>query len=99
MNRQTKRMMKRQEAADEARPKAARPRATAAAGAGVAKKPRTPIRQYVKESTAELKRVDWPTGRQVRTYTIVALMCIVVLGTLIAAFDAGVSELVLRIFA
>ena len=99
MNRQTKRMMKRQEAADEARPRAqARPRTPATTAAGRPRRARTPIRQYVKESAGELKRVDWPTARQVRIYTTVTVVCVVLLGTIVALFDFGISELVLRIF-
>ncbi len=106
MNRQMKRMMRRQEA-EEARP---RVRATPAGErrertsrsrtqqAGAPKRTRTSARQYVKESAAELRRVDWPTRQQVITYTTVALICVVVLGTLVAVFDWGVSELVVKIF-
>jgi len=102
-----KRMMKRQEAAEEARP---RVRATPGAGTeprrrpprdrqgGAPKKERTALRQYVKESASELRRVDWPTRQQVATYTAVALICVVVLGTLVALFDSGVSRLVIKIF-
>jgi preprotein translocase subunit SecE len=104
-----KRMMKRQEAAEEARPRVqARPAAAGSGGTrtpkrpgqqpGAPKKPRTPIRQYTRESAAELKRVDWPTREQVRVYTIVALICVVVLGSVIALFDFGVAQLVLKIF-
>jgi preprotein translocase subunit SecE len=53
----------------------------------------------VKESVAELKRVDWPTREQVVTYTTVVLICVVVLGTVIAAFDLGIAKLVVKIFA
>src|SRR5688500_427567 len=101
-----KRMMRKQEA-EEARPRVrAAPtgerRAAAArtrsAQAGAPKRTRTPARQYVKESAAELRRVDWPARQQVVTYTTVALICVVVLGTLVAVFDWGVAELVVKVF-
>src|SRR5437899_9234984 len=99
-----KRMMKRQEAAEEARPRVSsggnggsrRPRGPQA---GAPRKTRTPARQYVREAVAELKRVDWPSAQQVRTYTLVALICVVVLGTVIALFDYGIAQLVIKIFA
>ena len=107
MNRQMKRMMKRQEAAEEARPRvragaapAGRaPRTVRRGDDGRPKKTRTRPRTYVRESVAELKRVDWPSRRQVQTYTIVVLACVVVLGILLATFDLGVSKLVVKIFA
>ena len=100
-----KRMMKRQEAAEEARPRVQareRPklseRASGSATSGRPKKPRTPPRQYVRESIAELKRVDWPTRHQVWVYTVVTLICVAALGTVIAAFDFGIGELIIKVF-
>jgi preprotein translocase subunit SecE len=96
-----KRMMKRQEAAEEGRPRAQqRPRPAAAQSPGrPQRKPRTAPRTFVREAVAELRRVDWPTRAQVRTYTFVVLIAIVVLGAALALFDSGVSNLVTRIFA
>ena len=106
MNRQMKRMMKRQEAAEEARPRvrtaapgATRPTRTARArDDGRPKKARTAPRTYVKESVAELRRVDWPSRRQVRTYTVVVLICVVILGAILALLDFGISEAVVKVF-
>jgi preprotein translocase subunit SecE len=45
------------------------------------------ITKYVKEVRAELKKVVWPTWKQVRNNTAVVIAAIVVVGLIIWAVD------------
>lgn len=54
---------------------------------------RTGVIQFFRESFRELKRVRWPSRREVTTYTAVALLVCFVMGALVWGFDIGVSKL------
>jgi preprotein translocase subunit SecE len=101
MNRQAKRMMQRQKATSQDRLEAMRERRAAAAGgraAGGPRRPRTTIRQFLKEVRGELRKVQWPTRQEMVAYTVVVLVAVVVLTSLVFAMDLGFSKAVLRIF-
>lgn len=93
MNRQTKRMMARQEAQRKAAPRAA----VKAPGAS-AKRERTKPRQFVKEVGAELRKVAWPSRQEVVAYSIVVLITSVVIAALIFGIDYLFSKAVLELF-
>src|SRR5260370_35765745 len=46
---------------------------------GPAKRDRTPPALFLRQITAELRKVIWPTRRELRTYTIVALVFVLVM--------------------
>ncbi len=93
-NRQTKRMMARQ-GGD--KPAARERRSRPQPGADV-KKEKTGPRQYLAEVKGELKKVAWPTRREVFNSTVVVLIAVVFMTSLIFLFDLASAELVLNLF-
>jgi len=53
---------------------------------------------FVQESIAELRRVVWPTQKQVVTYTVIVLVFVTVMSLLVSAIDILVGRGILRIF-
>jgi preprotein translocase subunit SecE len=62
------------------------------------KRERVGPRQYFAEVRGELKKVAWPTRREVVNSTIVVLIAVVFMTSLIFMFDYGSSKLVLFLF-
>jgi preprotein translocase subunit SecE len=93
MNRQTKRLMARQEAAKKSAPAQRRQQP-----GQQERKKRTPPRQFLKEVRQELKKVNWPTRKELWSYFTVVLVSVVVLTIYVAAIDYGVAKAVLKIF-
>ena len=95
MNRQMKRAQRRQGSQVE--------RAQAAASARRAqlqqKRERTGARQFLKEVRQELKKVIWPTRKELMTYTIVVLATVIVLTSYVFGLDVLFSRFVLDVFA
>jgi preprotein translocase subunit SecE len=90
MNRQMKRMQERQERAQK-RAGSGRPTAPSAATRRAAvqeKRKRTGARQFLKEVRQELTKVDWPTRRELVSYSIVVLVTITVLTTFVFGLDS-----------
>jgi preprotein translocase subunit SecE len=92
VNRQTKRLMKRQggEApapAERRRPAPAPPH-----------RERTTAKQFVREVRGELKKVAWPTRPEVVNSTIIVLVAVIVLTTLIFGMDYAFAKGVLFLF-
>ena len=94
MNRQAKRMMQRQKATTQDRVEAARQRRQIAAPE---RRKRVPWRQFLKEVRLELKKVIWPTRKELVGYTIVVLVAVVFLTSLVFGLDLGFSKSLLRI--
>ncbi len=94
MNRQTKRLMQRQ---GSDRPRAAERRTRPQPGERAPREKVTP-RQYFGEVKSELKKVTWPTRREVINSTVVVLIAVVVMTSLIFGFDYGSSQFVLFLF-
>jgi preprotein translocase subunit SecE len=94
MNRQYKRMMKKQEASR----KAAVTRPPTKATGAPAKRERTKPRQFVREVVAELQKVAWPTRQEVVAYSIVVLVSVVVIAALIFGMDYVFTKAVLALF-
>jgi len=94
MNRQAKRLMQRQKATSQDRLEAMRQRRSVM----TERKQRTPLRQFLKEVRQELKKVAWPTRREMIAYTVVVLAAVVVLTTLVFGLDLGFSKAVLKVF-
>lgn len=48
---------------------------------------------YFREGWGELKRVRWPSRKQLMSYTVVTAMTCIIFSVLIFLFDFGISEL------
>ena len=95
MNRQAKRLMAKQEKA-RARPKA--PAARRPLPAEAQKKKRVGARQFLKEVRVELKKVDWPSRKELTSYTLVVLFTVIIMAGFVAGFDLLFSKAVLKLF-
>ena len=94
MNRQTKRMMQRQ---GTDRPRAPEQRTRPQPGVQTQKE-RVGPRAYFSEVAAELKKVNWPTRREVVNSTLVVLIAVVFMTALVFGFDYASSKFVLFLF-
>jgi preprotein translocase subunit SecE len=92
VNRQTKRLMQRQGGDRPRAPEQRRPQAAPQ------QKQRVGIRAYLSEVRSELRKVAWPTRREVVNSTIIVLIAVIVMTSLIFGFDYGSSKLVLFLF-
>ena len=90
MNRQTKRLMQRQ-GGD-------RPRAPERRAQPAPKRERTSPRQYLSEVQGEMRKVAWPTKREVVNSTIIVLIAVTVMTSLIFGYDYFSSRFVLFLF-
>jgi preprotein translocase subunit SecE len=64
-----------------------------------AKKPdRTTPVLFVRQVIAELRKVIWPTRKELVTYTTVAIVFILVMTGLVTGLDTGFSYLITKIF-
>lgn len=96
MNRQAKRMMQKQKATSQDRLEAMQKRRAVMTPAERSR--RTPPREFMKQVRAELRKVNWPTRKELLSYTAVVLVAVVVLTSLVFALDLGFSKAVLHIF-
>lgn len=46
------------------------------------------ITRWLREMRSELKKVQWPTGKQVLKNTVIVILCVIVIGVFIWVFDA-----------
>ena len=90
MNRQTKRMMERQQAAQQPRRAAQRPTPE--------RRKRVGPRQFLREVRQELKKVAWPSRRELGLYTLVVLTSVVVLTSYVFGLDFLIARAVLSVF-
>jgi preprotein translocase subunit SecE len=96
MNRQMKRMQERQERAQK-RAGVGRPAAAPATTRRTAvqeRRKRTGVRQFLKEVRIELSKVDWPTRRELVSYTVVVLVTVTVLTAYVFGLDSIFTRLV-----
>ena len=61
-------------------------------------KRRTTPALFLREVIAELRKVIWPTRRELRTYTIVALVFVAVMVAIVVSLDYGFTKLVFAVF-
>jgi preprotein translocase subunit SecE len=101
MNRQMKRMQERQERRAKASVAERRETATTSARRSAAptegKKKRTGARQFLKEVRQELRKVDWPSRRELISYTIVVLVTVIVMTTFVFGLDFVFSKLIFNV--
>jgi preprotein translocase subunit SecE len=95
MNRQMKRAQERAERQQKAAgvDRRAAPATTTKRAAQQEKRKRTGVRQFLREVRLELKKVDWPTRKELITYTIVVLVTITVMTAFVAGVDYVFSRL------
>ncbi|HEV3474606.1 MAG TPA: preprotein translocase subunit SecE [Actinomycetota bacterium] len=86
MNRQTKRMLERQQQQAAVRRPVAEP------------KRRIGPRAFMREVRQELRKVAWPTRREVFAYTVVVLVTVAVLTSFVFGLDFVISRGVLVVF-
>ncbi|MBQ3114846.1 MAG: preprotein translocase subunit SecE [Clostridia bacterium] len=55
------------------------------------KKKTNRVVNYFKEVKSELKKVSWPTFKQVRNNTFIVVVCVLVVGAFLALLDLGFS--------
>ena len=59
---------------------------------------RTSPALFFRQSVGELRKVIWPTRRELSTYTTVALAFIVVMIAIVTSLDYGFTKLVIALF-
>ena len=92
MNRQTKRMMKRQGGETQAPAERRRPPAPPP------HRERTSPKQFVREVRGEMRKVAWPTRPEVVNSTVIVLVAVIVMTTLIFGMDFAFAKGVLFLF-
>jgi preprotein translocase subunit SecE len=63
-----------------------------------AKPERTTPVLYVRQVIAELRKVIWPTRKELVTYTTVAIVFILVMTGIVTGLDYGFTKLVFEVF-
>ena len=108
MNRQTKRLLAKQQAAQERAgrgggggPGSRSPMGARPGGGGMPgeRRKRTPPRQFLREVRSELKKVAWPTRGEVITYTVVVLVSVTFVTFFVFGLDYGFARAILKVFS
>jgi preprotein translocase subunit SecE len=99
MNRQMKRAQEKAERLQKGSgvDRRAAPPATTRRAAQQEKRKRAGVRQFLREVRLELKKVDWPTRKELITYTVVVLVTITVLTSFVFAIDWVVAKLIFNL--
>lgn len=95
MNRQMKRAQKKQEKSGDQRAQAV---ASSRRAQQQEKQKRTSARTFLKQVRQELKKVDWPTRKELVSYTIVVLVTVIVMTSLVAGLDYVFGKAILNLF-
>ena len=59
------------------------------------------IGRWLRELKSELKKVQWPSGKQTVNNTIIVIVCVIIVGAFIWVFDAlsnGVISAIMALF-
>jgi len=62
------------------------------------RKERTGLRQFLREVRQELKRVAWPSRKELASYSVVVLVAVVLVTVFVFALDQVFGQLVFWIF-
>ncbi len=95
MNREQKRLLKKQGQLNEAGEPVRGPRPK---GPAAPRPEKTGPVQFVREVRGELRKVAWPSRDEVANYSVVVFVGIVVLTAMIAGLDYVLGEAVLKLF-
>ena len=52
------------------------------------------IGKWLKDMKSELKKVVWPSGKQLVNNTVVVLVAVLIVGIIVCLFDLGAGELI-----
>ena len=63
-----------------------------------AKRDRMTPALFVRQVAAELRKVIWPTRKELITYTVVCLTFVVVMATIVTLLDVGFAKLMFWVF-
>ena len=101
MNRQMKRMQERAERQQKrgGADRTAAPTAAARRAQASEKRKRAGIRQFLREVRLELKKVDWPSRRELVSYTVVVLATLIVTTAYVAGLDFVFSKAILDLMS
>ncbi|HUH08539.1 MAG TPA: preprotein translocase subunit SecE [Egibacteraceae bacterium] len=94
MNREFKRQTEKQQKRDSKRDR----RADAVAMQSKKKRERTGARQFMREVRGELKRVAWPSRKELTSYSLVVLVSVSLITLFIFGLDQLFGQFVLWIF-
>ena len=99
MNRQMKRAQEKAERLQKGSgvDRRAAPPTTTRRAAQQEKRKRTGARQFLREVRLELKKVDWPTRKELITYTIVVLVTITVITSFVFVIDWVFAKLIFHL--
>jgi len=56
------------------------------------------LQRRTRETVSEMRKVLWPSRREMTTYTIVVLVFVVVMVAVVALLDLGLAKLVIAVF-
>ena len=56
------------------------------------------VTTYVRQVASELRKVIWPTRKELVTYTSVVLVFVIIMVSLVAVFDFAFTKAVLAVF-
>ena len=56
------------------------------------------IALFYRQVVAELRKVIWPTRKELLTYTYVVIVFVIVVALIVAGFDLVFTKLVLKVF-
>jgi preprotein translocase subunit SecE len=59
---------------------------------------RTTPALFFRQSVAELRKVIWPTRKELVTYTTVALVFVLVMVAIVTSLDYGFTKLIIAVF-
>ena len=54
----------------------------------------TGLSRWFREMKSELKKVVWPSGKQLVNNTVVVLVAVLIVGIIVCLFDLGAGELI-----
>ena len=52
------------------------------------------VGKWLKDMKSELKKVVWPSGKQLVNNTVVVLVAVLIVGIIVCLFDLGAGELI-----
>jgi preprotein translocase SecE subunit len=56
------------------------------------------LRRRFRETVAEMRKVLWPSRKEMVTYTVVVVIFVVIMVALVSGLDLGFAKLVLAVF-
>jgi preprotein translocase SecE subunit len=58
----------------------------------------TALQRRTRETVAEMRKVLWPSRKEMTTYTIVVVIFVVIMVTVVALLDLGFAKVILAVF-